>query len=392
MYRYYFIAKNNMMKQKKDMLTFFILTFIASILIFISVSLLYGTPRVIDTNKEKINGADILIISTDYEPANNKMAEILRGNRYVNSFEMTDYISTYCKYRHKGEKTWTEYSFAICAADEKRTIEKTTADVSRLRDNEVVLPISLSTDFSVGDIIELKIGDNIYTMKTAGFNEDMFYCSSVNMGTYLIFIPRGLYEDIKFENPRNIATPHKRYAVKLTATSLKRHMDTNEISDELMNEFIDWDVRYTTSHPEYQGTSFNFLPAELMKTATMIMPYIFIAIVLLFALIIFVIAVVIINFSIKNFIMTNMKNTAIMEASGYTVNELVLIRLMQLLMVAGTGSIAGVIEGSALIDKIAVVQLYLMGLSWNQPIYAGIAVSVVIGMCLVITGTTFLLG
>ncbi|MCR5233928.1 MAG: ABC transporter permease [Lachnospiraceae bacterium] len=381
-----------MMKQKKDMLTFFILTFIASILIFISVSLLYGTPRVIDTNKEKINGADILIISTDYEPANNKMAEILRGNRYVNSFEMTDYISTYCKYRHKGEKTWTEYSFAICAADEKRTIEKTTADVSRLRDNEVVLPISLSTDFSVGDIIELKIGDNIYTMKTAGFNEDMFYCSSVNMGTYLIFIPRGLYEDIKFENPHNIATPHKRYAVKLTATALKRHMDTNEISDELMNEFIDWDVRYTTSHPEYQGTSFNFLPAELMKTATMIMPYIFIAIVLLFALIIFVIAVVIINFSIKNFIMTNMKNTAIMEASGYTVNELVLILLMQLLMVAGTGSIAGVIEGSALIDKIAVVQLYLMGLSWNQPIYASIAVSVVIGMCLVITGTTFLLG
>ena len=77
MYRYYFIAKNNMKKQKKDMLTFFILTFIASLLIFISVSLLYGTPRVIDTNKENINGADIMVYTTDFEPAYVKMMEII---------------------------------------------------------------------------------------------------------------------------------------------------------------------------------------------------------------------------------------------------------------------------------------------------------------------------
>ena len=381
-----------MKKQKKDMLTFFILTFIASLLIFISVSLLYGTPKVIDTNKENINGADIMIYTSDYEPAYAKMMEIIRGNKYVDKAEMTDYISTYCKYRHKGEKDWVEYSFAICPADEKRTIEKTTIDVSHLRDNEVVLPVSLSTEFSVGDVIELKIGENIYSMKTAGFNEDFFYCSSVNMGTYMIFVPRRLYTDISFENPKSIATPYKRYCLKLTNTVHKRKMDTNAISDQIMNEFIDWDLKYVAAHPEYPGTSFNFLPAELMKTATMIMPYIFVAIVLLFALIIFVIAVVIIDFSIKNFIMTNMKNTAIMEASGYTVNELVLILLIQLLMVAGAGSVFGVLEGAALIDKIGVIQLFLMGLSWNQPIFASIGVIIVIGICLVITGITFVLG
>ena len=169
-------------------------------------------------------------------------------------------------------------------------------------------------------------------------------------------------------------------------------MDVNEISDSLMNEFIDWDLRYVEAHPEYPGTSFNFLPAELMRTANMIMPYVFVAIVLLFAFIIFVIAVVIIDFSIKNFIMTNMKNTAIMEASGYTVKELVLILLMQLLMVAGAGSLFGVLEGATLIDKIGVVQLYLMGLSWNQPVFTGIGVCIVVGMCAVITGITFVLG
>ena len=381
-----------MKKQRKDMLTFFILTAIASILIFISISLLYGTPRVLDTNFEKINGADIIAIMTDYEPANVKLTEIIKGNKYIEKSEMTDYISTYCKYRKKGDKSWIEYSFAVCAADEERTIEKTTVDVSHLRDNEVVLPVSLSTAFCVGNIIQLKIGENIYDLKVAGFNEDFFYCSSVNMGTYLIFVPRRIYSDIGFENPKSIAAPYKRFALKVTNTARKRHMDLNEISDQLMNEFIDWDLKYVAAHPEYPGTSFNFLPSDLMKTATMIMPYIFVAIVLLFALIIFVIAVVIINFSIKNFIMTNMKNTAIMEASGYTVKELVIILLIQLLLVAGAGSIFGVLEGAALIDKIGVIQLYLMGLSWNQPIFVGIGVYVVIGICLVITGITFLLG
>ena len=34
MYKLFFIAKNNMKKQKGDMITFFILTFIAALLIF----------------------------------------------------------------------------------------------------------------------------------------------------------------------------------------------------------------------------------------------------------------------------------------------------------------------------------------------------------------------
>ncbi|MCR5507979.1 MAG: ABC transporter permease [Lachnospiraceae bacterium] len=392
MYRYFFIAKNNMRKQRKDMFTFFILTCLSSLLIFISSSLLYGTPRVIDTNHDLINGADIMILLSDHTPAVTKLSEIIEGNIYIDRYEMTDCISTYCKYRHKGEKEWVEYSFTICASDEKRTIEKTSIDISGLKENEAVLPVSLSTEFSEGSIIQLKIGDNIYDMKVKGFNEDMFYCSSVNLGSYLTFVPRGLYNDLIFENSSSVAQQNKRFALKITNTARKRNMDVNEISDMMMNEFVDWDLKYVASHPEYPGTSFNFLPAPLMKTATMIMPYIVVAIVLLFALIIFIIAVVIIDFSVKNFIMTNMKNTAIMEASGYTVNELVLILLTQLLLIAVIGSVSGVLTGAALIGRIGVIQLFLMGLSWNQPVFWGIAAIVVIGICLIITGITFLLG
>ena len=59
------MAKNNIRKQKGDMMTFFILTLISSALIFISASFLVGTGRVVDTNMKKINAADVLCLISD---------------------------------------------------------------------------------------------------------------------------------------------------------------------------------------------------------------------------------------------------------------------------------------------------------------------------------------
>ena len=55
MNRLFFIAGNNAKKQKGDMMTFFILTLLASALIFISASFLIGTGKVVDTNMKRIN-------------------------------------------------------------------------------------------------------------------------------------------------------------------------------------------------------------------------------------------------------------------------------------------------------------------------------------------------
>ena len=50
MYRYFFMAKNNIKKQKGDMITFFVLTLIASMLIFISASFLIVTSILTSVN------------------------------------------------------------------------------------------------------------------------------------------------------------------------------------------------------------------------------------------------------------------------------------------------------------------------------------------------------
>jgi len=132
--------------------------------------------------------------------------------------------------------------------------------------------------------------------------------------------------------------------------------------------------------------------ADLMKTASLILPMVFIAIVLAFAFIMLVIALVIIHFSVKNFIMLNMKNTAIMEASGYCVSELVLILLVQLLLVAGLGSVTGLMAGALLLKPAGAIILATLGLSWNQPPDPLIIFGVFAGICIVVAILTLFLG
>ncbi|MCR5301845.1 MAG: hypothetical protein K6E49_05345 [Lachnospiraceae bacterium] len=391
MYRYYFMAKNNIRKQKGDMLTFFILTLAASALIFISASFLVGTGRVIDTNMQKINASDLLIMISSDDRAETKIAEIIRGNEDLSGYESTKYLNTNAKYRRHGQKLWTDYSIHIASYEDERKMQTMSVPSGRFHGNMAVIPASLSSSFKAGDLMELKIGDNVYLLKVAGFNEDNIYCSPMNLGTYLIFTSERMYNTIEFENPGR-AIPCKLIKTDLTKRAKNSGRDANEYCDDLFNEFNDWYIAYCRKHPEYYLYSMNFLPAQLMKTASLILPFIFVAIVLMFAVVMLVIAMVIIHFSVKNFIMLNMRNTGIMEASGYTVKQLVMILLVQLLLVSGFGSAAGIVLGAALLQPAGAIILATLGLTWNQSADPVTAVSVFAAICLVVSVLTLALG
>lgn len=391
MYRYYFMAKNNIKKQKSDMKTFFILTLLASALIFISASFLLGTGTVVDAVMKQTDASDILIMLSDEDRAVGKVEEIIKGHDDLTGYDCTKYLSANVKYRHKGEKNWTEYSFHIASYEEERTLQKISWPTARLHGDQAVIPVSLSTSYNIGDIMELKIDDNVYCLKVAGFNEDNIYCSPMNMGTYLIYVSERVYNGIAFDNPKK-AAPCKLIKTNISKEEKKLGRDTNEYADELFNEFNDWLDAYCRSHPEYKLYTLNFLPADLMKTASLILPFMFIAIVLVFAVIMFAIAMVIIHFSVRNFIILNLKNTAIMEASGYTVTELILILMVQLLLVSGAGCIAGLIVGALLLKPAGKIILVTLGLSWNRPVSIPLAIGVLAGVCLIIAVLTLFIG
>lgn len=387
MYRYFFVARNNIKKQKNDMLTFFILSLLATLLIFVSLSFLTGTGKVFDDNLEKTNGADITIMMQENEALADRIEEVANDEVYIGNTEQENilYICP-AKYKGKTEKNWVEYPFVISCYEDEQKIHTLSTDTVGLSGAETIFPISLKTAYDIGDYVQLKVGDNIYNLKVAAFNEDNLFCSSMNMGTYKIFVSRGIYETIDFENPK-LAQNGRLIKMKMTDTAKKKNVSSDDLADSMTEVLLKELDKYAAD-----DAFFNVLPMGLMRTACMILPYVFIAIVLLFSIIILIISVVIINFSVKNFIMTNMKNTAIMEAAGYTVRELVLVLLFQLLMVALAGALIGILIGSLLLDKFGIIILITLGLEWNQPVNALVIIGVVLAIAVLVGFLTVLLG
>ena len=392
MYRYFFIAKNNMKKQKGDMITFFIMTFLSAFMIFVCLNLLTGTFRVIDTNKEAINGADALILKQEEPVSDFKLKELIQSNENFVGYEENKYLSGSAKYRKKGSKNWADYWFNFESYEEERSIHTASIDLSGFSDNDIVIPVSLSSSYKIGDTIEIKIDENVYEFKVVGFNEDFIFASPMNMSTYLVYVSEKMYQQIEFENA-NFITSGKMIKSQLSAKAVRRNISGQDELDALFTEWNTWHQNYRSIHPEYtEELSGNFIPSEMMRVASMILPFIFIAIILVFAFIVLVVALVVIDFSVKNFIMDNMRNTGIMEAGGYTVKEMMFILLVQLLSVSFAGSLLGALAGALLQKKIGFIMLYLLGLSWNQKpdwiVFAG----VVAGICIIITVFTLFLG
>ena len=128
-----------------------------------------------------------------------------------------------------------------------------------------------------------------------------------------------------------------------TMVSCKGLVDEDELSDELGTADIEHEVGeeykklisdYSEKNPEVNYMNYLMVNWDMMRGGSQFLPMIIMAIVLLFAIIIMVIAVVIISFSIKNFIQRNMKNTGILEASGYTVRELRRALILQIFLIA----------------------------------------------------------
>ena len=393
MFRYFFIAKNNMKKQKGDMITFFIMTFISAFMVYVCLNLLVGTFRVVDTNKQNINGADILILANNEPIQNFKLKELLQGNEYLKGFEENEYLYGLLKWRKKGG-SWADYSFSIASYDHERRIHTTSLDISGFSGKDIVLPVALSSSFKIGDTFELKIDEEIYDFRVVGFNEDYIYSSPMNMGTYLVYVSEEMYREIEFANAnKGFIESNKLFKTQLSSKAIDEGITDEKISDEVFNELNTWHINYSNNHPEYHEDLYgNFIPSSIMEIASMILPFVFIAIILVFALIILAVALVVIDFSVKNFIMDNMKNTGIMEAGGYTVKEMIFILLVQILSISLAGSLAGSILGMIFQGKIGIIMLFLLGLSWNQGPDLVVFAGVVIGICGLISVFTLILG
>ena len=187
MYRLFVIAKNNMKKQRGDMITFFILTALTALLVFMAVSSFSNINNVYNKRFDEINGAELLLTVPHGENSKKCMEEAIRKNG-LTEYELSGVISMSADYKNSKKSEYVNYSFIAESFDDDPKMMKVVDKSKEYGKNDVLIPLMLKAEFEIGDIFELKIGEKEYSLKVAGYTDNPFFCSSISVNILYIYL------------------------------------------------------------------------------------------------------------------------------------------------------------------------------------------------------------
>ncbi len=360
------------------MITFFIMTFITSLLIFDCASALFGLGRVLEDRFEAINGADVMLFSYDTVAEKESAEKAITSDTHIKDYEATPALNFIADYRKKGDEKFTNYEFYAEQIGQEKTIMKVTASVTPITPitpvtpdtgygkYDILLPYNLKAVFSVGDIMEIKFGDDVYDLTVAGYLEDPYFCATMNITAYSVQLTKEAMDGFVNEYPDTIRKGwfHKGVADRST---FEEDYDTSDLEADIAGRYKESLAVFQEEDPTKNYNDYLLANWDFMKGGSAFFPQIIMALVIIFAIMILIISLVIVSFSIRNYIRRNMKATGILEASGYTVRELRASLTLQITLVASIGSLAGIAVGVLTFGKFGNIVSSVLGLRWNQP-------------------------
>ncbi len=391
MYKLFFIAWNNIKKQKGDMITFLLFTMLASYLIFQCASALLGMGKVMDSRFEDINGAEVLIFADKYEEEVEAWEAAFAETKDIVDVEKTPFLRLYCSYRNTKDEEFEEYEFYVEPYTVNPKYMNLGIDAKDLGENDILIPMFLKSRFAVGDTMELKFNDTVYSFRVAGYTEDPYFSSSINVTIYYCYMAQSWIDTIADNNP-GLAGTGVVLRGKADPTAMENGLLTLDLEKSITTAYHRLIAPAEEAHPERDYNNFTAVNWQMMRGGGQFLPQVVMAVVLLFAVIILVVAFVIIAYGVRDFIIRNMKNTGILEAAGYTTATLRAALCVQIVTVAFVGSKIGIYAGLLTQKPFGNLVSGILGISWNQPINMGAAIGTLLGLSLATLLIAWLLG
>ena len=383
MYKLFFIAKNNMKKQRSDMITFLIITCLSALLIVDCISALIGINHVLDDKFEEINGSHVILYNMRTEAETESAKTAFTQNSLITDYEVTPLIQLHVEYKNAKEEEYSSYSFMVEDFDLVKRQMKVTLPKFGHNVDDILLPYNQKSSFDIGDVIQIKMGDDIYSLNVAGYLEDPYYCSTMNITTFYCGMHKDMMEKMVNAHPE-IAKEFNAHKGLADVSRFAEDYTTNDLESDIAEVYKANLKKYSEIEPDKNYTQYFLINWDMLKGGSMFVPLIAMAVILLFAAIILVVGLIIISFSIKNFIQRNMKNTGIMEAAGYTVEELRWALTIEIGLVVAIGSALGILISTFTIKTFGNIVSSVLGLSWNQPVNIPVNVYTFLGMMLVV--------
>lgn len=333
----FLIAKDNIKKKKADTIIMLLLISIATMFLYVGISVLGNIDKMVDKRNEVNNGADFLYItaSSRYE----EIFKIIEDNEYTVETERDEAVLLPSA-KYYGEETTDEDADEIDMLffnmEKERKISKNEIiDIKgEWKEDSIVLPyyMHVSEGYESGDKINIVFDGKTYKFEVYGFLEDVLFSTPMNISTSKILV-----SDKMFTNFYGSVG----YAEKVCKA------DIDGISTQEYEKIIEEQVSKLFSGVNDNQIHYA-LNYDVMKSGTGMVVMIFMAMLTMFALLLIVVVLIIIKFNINNSIEENIKNTGIMEACGYTSRQMVIATILEFAIVGIAGIAIGfVLQGFA---------------------------------------------
>lgn len=362
MYRLLFISKNNLKKKKGDVVVLAFLTMLAVALLYMSITAMTNTGKILNQVYEQTNGADFIFITPNKE--REKLTELISSQEEVSQWEVTPCLyESGIKYNRAGEKE-NEGRFCFEAMEEIRSIQSyTIQEEGSDKKTSILLPYYFKAGFSyeIGDTIYLTLGKHKYECKVLGFIEDGMFATPLNVDVFRCYLHKGYIEEIKEKEKGLLQEGYYEYKVKL------KQGESSYKFDQKISQII------TKEIPEINGSLNLGLNWETMRDGDAVMSNIGMGIIMIFGFLLIGIAIIIIRFSVRNFIQNNMKNIGILQAAGYTSKELKAAVVVEMAGITLLGTCLGLLVGYLCGGILGDLQGILIGMSWQIGFDRGVA-------------------
>lgn len=353
--RYILLIKNNLKRSVIIAITLVFLVSVAMCAIIVSMNSLMQMDKTVEDVKDKTNCADVSIMmpKVTHEEA---VEDILSD---VDSIKETEKEEVY--YFGDGsianenlDDNGDELPILIERISFKRNMSKihTLEESSTKHDNGIYLPyyLNVAKEYKLGDTVKLSLGGRNYKCTVDGFYEEINFANPSNFSTYMILISDKTWDEIS-DN-----------ATAMNEFWLWRGISDGKVStDDIETEFT---KKFNEKYDLGLESGF-VLSYDTMKVGTIMFPNIIMGILLGLAGVLLIIAIVVIRFQIITYIQQNYKNIGVMEATGYTTSDLILVfvGMFALITVGGValGEAVSIIGGEAINFLLGVTT----GLQWK---------------------------
>ncbi|MCG2729162.1 MAG: FtsX-like permease family protein [Acetobacterium sp.] len=354
----FMIATNNIKKAKVATATLIILIAIATIFLYVGISVLSNMDTFIDEKNAETNGAHLISITDgNHDQDIQGIYEAIASYSYSEREEgMMSMSSSFQNINTGEEANSIPAVFLNLDTDRKISQVNIIDQAERMPKNGVIVPYVLkaANGYQTGDTLKLTVDDASTEFEIAGFYEDLMFASPSNVSMYKLFVGNQQFQEF-------LAQPEYGAKCSYIAVITDDINGTEAFESQYIKEI-------KTIMPEGTG-SYASLSYGTMKTGVAIFINIIMAVLVSFSIIILAIAAIVIKFSTTTHIENNIKNIGALEAMGYTTGQIISSILMEYLLITTVGFIVGLGSGLLISPVITNVVSSSIGLRWATGLY-----------------------